>query len=535
MSSPSISALTAGNSFSAATQALTKNDMKPSRAPLCFFSKASRYSLRSAITADMSTSLKVVSIAAVFCASFSLAAMVRRSRVMRTRCSRGSSVRGPRAVGAGVAAGAGRLRNSSTSPLVMRPSLPVPSPISAGGRCFSSIRFAAAGSGACATPSVGGGAGRATGPSARGGGFTPACGFAAGRGSGAGLAAASATGLAAGAPAGLPAGWAAGFGAAPDLASASNTPSSAPTGTSLPSGALMLVSTPADGALISTVTLSVSSSTRGSSAATASPSCFIQRATVADVTLSPSVGTLMSVAISHGSQRGGDKGRLLRLMRSRRTGGRARRGVAPDIRRTCRLAANTHQHFLQAPIDEIPRPHVLRLLLAPHHIGIAILRQFACQRLLRERIDLLQPQQGDVADGFLAAFAQQVIVPLARAKHDAPPLFGRRNLVDLRDDHAERTALGHFIQRRHRQLVTQQRLRREDHQRLAEVAFQLPAQCVEVVGRRRQICHAHVAFGAKLQIALDAGRRMLGTLAFIAVRQQQRQSRHAQPLAFAAR
>ena len=66
--------------------------MKPRRTPSCFFSNASRYSLRSAITADMSTSLKVVSIAAVFCASFSRAAMVRRRRVMRTRSSRGSVV-----------------------------------------------------------------------------------------------------------------------------------------------------------------------------------------------------------------------------------------------------------------------------------------------------------------------------------------------------------------------------------------------------------------------------------------------------------
>ncbi len=45
--------------------------MKPRRTPLCFFSNASRYSLRSAMTALMSTSLKVVSIAALFCASFS--------------------------------------------------------------------------------------------------------------------------------------------------------------------------------------------------------------------------------------------------------------------------------------------------------------------------------------------------------------------------------------------------------------------------------------------------------------------------------
>ena len=64
--------------------------MKPSLTP-CRFSNSSLYSLRIAITALMSTSLNVVSIAAVFCASFSRRAMVWRSRVMRTRSSRDSS------------------------------------------------------------------------------------------------------------------------------------------------------------------------------------------------------------------------------------------------------------------------------------------------------------------------------------------------------------------------------------------------------------------------------------------------------------
>src|SRR6516164_7510108 len=67
MSVPSISALTAGMSFNACTAAFTKNPIKPSFTP-CFFSKASRYSRLSCITALMSTSLNVVSIAAVSCA-----------------------------------------------------------------------------------------------------------------------------------------------------------------------------------------------------------------------------------------------------------------------------------------------------------------------------------------------------------------------------------------------------------------------------------------------------------------------------------
>jgi hypothetical protein len=76
--------------LSACTQARTKKLMKPSRTP-CFFSNTSRYWLRSAITCVMSTSLKVVSMAAVFCASLSRRAMVARSRVIFTRSSRAAS------------------------------------------------------------------------------------------------------------------------------------------------------------------------------------------------------------------------------------------------------------------------------------------------------------------------------------------------------------------------------------------------------------------------------------------------------------
>jgi hypothetical protein len=82
------------NSCSATQQARTKNDMKPSRTPWCFFQTPRP--VRSAITADMSTSLKVVSIAAVFCAS-SDAAIVRRdaSCAHAVRAVRRSVVRAP--------------------------------------------------------------------------------------------------------------------------------------------------------------------------------------------------------------------------------------------------------------------------------------------------------------------------------------------------------------------------------------------------------------------------------------------------------
>ncbi len=76
--------------------------MKPSFTP-CFFWNRSFRSLRIAMTSVRSTSLKVVSMAAVFCASFSRRAMVWRSRVIFTRFSRAPSS----AEGAGARAACG--------------------------------------------------------------------------------------------------------------------------------------------------------------------------------------------------------------------------------------------------------------------------------------------------------------------------------------------------------------------------------------------------------------------------------------------
>ena len=99
----------------------------------------------------------------------------------------------------------------------------------------------------------------------------------------------------------------------------------------------------------------------------------------------------------------------------------------------------------------------------------------------------------------------------------------------------ERALAGNLGQSRHRPLVAQQRLRRHQDQRLAEVALQLPAQDMEIVSRRRDVGDLHVVFGAKLQEALEPGRRMLRSLTFIAVRQQADEPGHSQPLALARR
>ena len=86
MSLPRTSALICGTCFKASMDALTKKDMKPSLVPY-FCAKISPNSLRRAMTADMSASLKVVRSAALCCASNRRRAAVRRSRVMGTTSS----------------------------------------------------------------------------------------------------------------------------------------------------------------------------------------------------------------------------------------------------------------------------------------------------------------------------------------------------------------------------------------------------------------------------------------------------------------
>jgi hypothetical protein len=122
------------------------------------------YWLRSAITWLMSTSLKVVSIAAVFCASFRRRAMVWRSRVIFTRSSRDASSAGEGArtwmaaagCETGVGADAARSIAAIMSPLVTRPSLPLPSTFAGSVPVSAAILRTEGASGASAAATFGG-------------------------------------------------------------------------------------------------------------------------------------------------------------------------------------------------------------------------------------------------------------------------------------------------------------------------------------------------------------------------------------------
>src|SRR6266849_9686582 len=388
---PSISALTAGISLSACTQARTKKPMKPSFTP-CFFSNRSLYCARSAMTWPMSTSLKVVSMAAVFCASLSRRAMVCRSRVIFTRSSRAASSAGggerscTDAAGRSIGVGAAAARSIAAiiSPLVTRPSLPDPGTVDASTPVSAASLRTEGASGVFAS---GGGRGSSCAASIGAAGAV----FWSGRPSRTAL---SAT-------------------AAPSLI----CPSSAPTATVSPSLAAMSARTPAAGAGTSIVTLSVSSSTSGSSTATASPGCLNHLPMVASVTDSPSAGTRIS-AMSHPSYvdvhaRTADEGRahpkssvvrpllaqgfieqrleLLEVLRHLAGRGRRRGGTA-GINRLPVFGSDLVEHPFEIRLHEGVRAHIARLLLAPHEFRLLEAAELVHQRLKWHRIELLEAQ-----------------------------------------------------------------------------------------------------------------------------------------------
>src|SRR4029453_9412434 len=398
MSSPSISALTAGTSFKAWTAALTKKPMKPSLTPYRF-SKASRYSLRNCMTALMSTSLNVVSMAAVSCASLGLLAMVWRSRDMRTRSSRATSPEATGARGRGAAfsllsrgrSASAAFATSSLSPCPRRPE-PITSPAP---RSDSTKSLRAAGEGGISSIPI----------SWRGlGSRSSFLGSVGGAGVSPGDAAA---GIAAPSPI---------------------VPSTAPTATVLPDFTAISARTPDAGAGTSTATLSVSSSTRGSSAATASPACLNHWPTVASTTDSPKLGTLISVAIGLSfrlAKRLFEQGVQLMHMLFHQAGRCRCRARPAGIARALVERADMFEHPFEVRLDEAPGAHVLRLLLAPYHLGVLEAAKLLDQCTRGERIKLLDPEQIDVVEPALVALIVEIVIDLAGADdHAAEGIVG---------------------------------------------------------------------------------------------------------------
>ena len=247
--------------------------MKPRRAP-CSFSKRSLYRARSSLTALRSTSLNVVSIAAVDCAWISRSAIRARSRVIGTRRSPRSPAVSATGAGAaamaGAAAGAAPLsaRCVSTSPLVMRPARPDPA-IAAGASLCSSTRRRTEGA-SLSTSFL-------TSPAPAGEVAEPS------------------PGLRPTSPA--DAGEVADAREVATAAPSSITARICPPVTVAPFWTFSSLSTPVAGAGTSSTTLSVSRSTRFSSRLTASPGCLRHATSVASATDSGSCGTRTSIVL----------------------------------------------------------------------------------------------------------------------------------------------------------------------------------------------------------------------------------------------
>ena len=97
-------------------------------------------------------------------------------------------------------------------------------------------------------------------------------------------------------------------------------------------------------------------------------------------------------------------------------------------------------------------------------------------------------------------------------------------------DDALEPAARELVDRAHSLGVTQERLGREDDERLAPGSVHLAPQHVEELRRRRQVAHLDVVLGRELEEPLDAGARVLGPLSLEAVRQEQHEPREARPL-----
>src|SRR5689334_9238666 len=70
---------------------------------------------------------------------------------------------------------------------------------------------------------------------------------------------------------------------------------------------------------------------------------------------------------------------------------------------------------LDPPVDEIPGTHILRLFLAPDDLGVAVALQYLRERLGREGVELLDPDQRDPVVAVLRARLREIEINLARA------------------------------------------------------------------------------------------------------------------------
>ena len=166
-----------------------------------------------------------------------------------------------------------------------------------------------------------------------------------------------------------------------------------------------------------------------------------------------------------------------------------------------------------------PGSHVARLLLDPEDLlEVRVAGDQLAHVLFGERVEELDPPDRHAVIALVDLVALEVVVDLPRAEDKAGHLLG----VDARfgQDGVE-AGIAEMLDPVYRLGEAQERLRRHHHERPLLGDHCLAAQEVEVLGRRRQVGHAHVALGRELQEALEPGRRVLGARALVAVREQE--------------
>eukprot|EP00052_Salpingoeca_macrocollata_P008125 m.64631 g.64631 ORF g.64631 m.64631 type:complete len:448 (-) comp16441_c0_seq1:3093-4436(-) len=217
---------------------------------------------------------------------------------------------------------------------------------------------------------------------------------------------------------------------------------------------------------------------------------------------------------------------------------------------------------LQARPHVGPGAHVLGFFLAPGDFGIREVIGKLVDQVKREGRDLLDAAKHDILHFLLAARLGQLVVHLAGAEHDAldvgvlAAFAGPQAAVSFAQHALKRRLSRHLRQRGRGLLQPQQALGRRNYQRLAEVAVQLAAQDVKVVGGGGAVGHLPVGVldlqlsggvmqqglgivllvvAAQLQEAFQAAGRVLRTHALVAVRQQHHQAGLRAPLDLARR
>src|SRR3546814_13739251 len=94
-----------------------------------------------------------------------------------------------------------------------------------------------------------------------------------------------------------------------------------------------------------------------------------------------------------------------------------------DLARSRLGEADLGCDLLDELADVAPRPHVARLLLAPHQVAVLVGLELLRQGVARDGIELLQAQDVDFCDAALLALVLAVLVVLALPHPDLLSFF----------------------------------------------------------------------------------------------------------------